>query len=352
MSEGWPDFWIRGKKIDLIDLINTVNLIKQIEQIDNITNLGTLDTINTVGTIQKINPQNTDNVVIDRIKLINTIETVNTLDTINTINTVDTINTIDKIKVIHDARIVPNFIQNGSFRTGNLDGWSNYTANVYVEYDTSAKDYVCVLPNENDWISQHTPPIIAATTVIKVYFKHQIDGGQLKIRVLTADNNIEEFTATATYGGTWYLYTAEPTRNSPILAVDLWNKTSGSELRITHIEILRKPIVYQAEKDRTITPYEAETSGEIAAAENTSGYTLTLNKGYAQLVQFMVYVGGAAEIHIMTSPDDANYATLWTKSMTSAGWYTDWDFNAFPYFAVSVPTTDIDVKIWIRAVQI
>jgi len=38
MTEGWPDFWLRGKKIDLIDLVETINLIKQINTIKALYN--------------------------------------------------------------------------------------------------------------------------------------------------------------------------------------------------------------------------------------------------------------------------------------------------------------------------
>jgi len=99
MSEGWPDFWIKGKYIELIDTINTVNLIKKIEQIDNITSLGTLDTINTVGTIQKINPQTINsteyNTVLDLIKKIQQIDNISNLGTLDIINTVGTIQKIN-----------------------------------------------------------------------------------------------------------------------------------------------------------------------------------------------------------------------------------------------------------------
>jgi len=130
MSEGWPDFWIRGKKIDLIDLINTVNLIKTIQQIDNISNLGTLDTINTVGTIQKINPQTINsteyNTVIDLIKQINTIDTVTNLGTLDTLNTIGTIQKINPTEtenaVIDRIAKIDNVTNLGTLDTLNTIG--------------------------------------------------------------------------------------------------------------------------------------------------------------------------------------------------------------------------------------
>jgi len=253
MSEGWPDFWLRGKKIDLIDLVDTINLIKQINTISTVNNLGTLNTINTVDKIQKINPQNTDNVVIDRLKLINTIETVNTLETLNTINTVDTINTIDKIKVIHDARIVPNFIQNGSFRTGDFTGWIGRSANAYVEYDSNYRDYVCVLPEQYDYVGQMLPPLYGEETRIKVRYRHEVDGAVMRITLHYTDGTSEDYDFTAAYGEAWLDAVVEPTKKVPLVAIMIWNQTDGSELRITGCEMLRKQLVYQAEKDRQIT---------------------------------------------------------------------------------------------------
>ena len=273
MSEGWPDFWIRGKKIDLIDLIDEINTIHTIETINTVTNLGTLNTLNTIGTIQKINPQNTDNVVIDRLKLINLIETINTLETLNTINTVDTINTIDKIKVIHDARIVPNFIQNGSFRTGDLSGWPAYSANVYVEYDSNYRDYVCVFPNQYDYIGQYLPPLYGEETRIKVRYRHEVDGAQMRITLHYTDATSENYDFTASTGGAWYDAVIEPTKKTPLAAIMISNLTDGSELRITGCEMLRKQLVYQAEKDRTITNFPSEyplPSSQISDLKNVN----------------------------------------------------------------------------------
>jgi len=352
MSEGWPDFWIRGKKIDLIDLVDTINLIKQINTIDTVNNLGTLNTINTVDTIQKINPQDTDNVVIDRIKLINTIETINTLDTINTINAVNKI----RMGEIYTA----NYIRNGAFETGTLEYWdaSGY-AGQNPEIDSTVAyqgGYSVRLPYYAE-IRQWLPLIRAK--YFNLYFMARTDTEDSVLRVglqYIKDDTLylELSDVTIPVANEWVYVGIKYDITDTCRRISFENMTDGSNIWVDAIQFTlgAERLVYQAEKDRTITPYEVETSGEIAAADNTSGYSLKLNKGYAQLVQFMVYVGGAAEIYINTSPNDVNYATLWTKSMTSAGWYTDWDFNAFPYFQISVPTTGIDVKIWIRAVQI
>jgi len=259
LSEGWPDFWIRGKKIDLIDLINTVNLIKKIETIDAITNITTLETINTV-------------------------------------NTVDTINTIDKIKVIHDARIVPNFIQNGSFRTGDLSGWPAYSANVYVEYDTEYRDYVCVFPNQYDYIGQYLPPLYGEETRIKVRYRHEIDGGEIRIMLIYTDATTENYDFTASTGGAWYDAIVEPTKKVPLAAIMIYNRTDGSELRITGCEMLRKQLVYQAEKDRTITDINATASlhsFDVSASSSGNNAIWTPASGKAIRLKFVQYESDA-----------------------------------------------------------
>jgi len=302
MTEGWPDFWIRGKKIDLIDLIDEINTIHTIETINTVTNLGTLDTLNTIGTIQKINPQNTDNVVIDRVKTINTIEAVNNIGTLDTINTVDTINTIDKIKVIHDARIVPNLIQNGSFRTGSLEGWYKQKGDEYVEYDETYQEYVCILPTVNSGIAQFTQPILGNLARIVVRYNHEVDNSEIEIIVQYRDGTADTFDFTATTGGTWYDAVVEPTTNKPIRGIVIYNMTDGSELKITGIEMLRKNIVYQAEKDRTITNFPSEyplPSSQISDLKNVNvqraGSILHFSKSFTSAGSADVIVPGTGK---------------------------------------------------------
>jgi len=326
MTEGWPDFWLRGKKIDLIDLIDEINtihtietinsiaavgtlgtlntvgtiqkinpqtidsteyntvldLIKKIQQIDNITNLGTLDTINTVGTIQKINPKTIDsteyNTVLDYVGLINQINTINsigTLGTVNSVGTVDTISkinpqnghnvvidlidqintidTINRINVIHDARVVPNLIRNGSFGTGDLSGWYVLSGEEYVEYDPLYQGYVCVIPVLAGGIQQYVPPILGSTARIRVRYMCSVVGGQMRVSVVFTDGSAEHNFYTVDYENVWYDAVVEPSSNKPIRGIVIFNETDGNTLKVTGIEMLRKPIVYQAEKDRQIS---------------------------------------------------------------------------------------------------
>jgi len=92
-------------------------------------------------------------------------------------------------------------------------------------------------------------------------------------------------------------------------------------------------------------------SDAVVAVNNTSGLTVSMNNNWRTLVQFRATLGGAGEIHLDASPDGVNYFNLWSKSLSEAGSYCDWDFCAFPYFRVRVPTTGIDIAIDIRAVK-
>jgi len=92
-------------------------------------------------------------------------------------------------------------------------------------------------------------------------------------------------------------------------------------------------------------------SDSVTAAENTAGLAVPINNGSKTLVQFRVTLGAAGEIRLEASPDGVNYYLLWKKTLEAAGDYCDWDFVAFPYFRVNVPTTGIDIEVEIRAVK-
>ena len=135
----------------------------------------------------------------------------------------------------------------------------------------------------------------------------------------------------------------------------LWIMPADAAIIPCRIKFVSAPLkarVYQVEKDRTVTPLTVENSGSISASENTDGYSLSVNNNYASLVEFAVSLGGAGEIQVQTSPNNSDWFTLWTKSLSSAGSYADWLHVAFPYFRINVPTTGIDVSIWIRCVQV
>jgi len=92
-------------------------------------------------------------------------------------------------------------------------------------------------------------------------------------------------------------------------------------------------------------------SNSVTAGNNTSGLIVPINNDWRTLVQFRATLGGAGEIYLDASPDGINYFNLWSKSLSGAGSYCDWDFCAFPYFRVRVPTTGIDIAIDTRAVK-
>jgi len=93
-------------------------------------------------------------------------------------------------------------------------------------------------------------------------------------------------------------------------------------------------------------------SGRVTAASNTAGLAVAINNDWRTLVQFRATLGGAGTVILEASPDGENYFFLWSKSLTAAGSYCDWDLCAFPYFRVRVPTTGIDIAVDIRAVKL
>ena len=92
------------------------------------------------------------------------------------------------------------------------------------------------------------------------------------------------------------------------------------------------------------------TSGSIDAASNTSGYELSLDTQGKMLVHWHVELGGAGDIKVQVSNDNTNwYDTANSTSLSSSGYWDDWDFIGFRYVKVVVPTSNIDVKILISA---
>jgi len=316
LSEGWPDFWIRGKKIDLIDLINTVNLIKKIEEIetitnistidrvntvgtiekinptetenvvidriakiDEVTNLGTLDTLNTIGTIQKINPQDTDNVVIDRLKLINTIETVNTLETLNTINTVDTINTINKIKRILFIGDMPlGLIRNGGFESGTVEPWFP-GGNVNITTDALIGDYaVSLAPGAA--LGQYIKPVPCHKFYIIFAAKSTVSDDTVTVKIFCTDGT--ELTRSETLGTGWNIYAKEYATDKVVYAVQFEAPSANSgNVIIDSVDAASYPQVqvYQAEKDRTINREGVYTSFSVSATGSGSTTIYTPSSG-------------------------------------------------------------------------
>jgi len=94
-----------------------------------------------------------------------------------------------------------------------------------------------------------------------------------------------------------------------------------------------------------------EASGSVAAGANDEGLKVQINNDYRQLVQFRATLGAAGEIRLEASHNGTDWFLLWSKTLAEAGSYCDWDFCAFPYFRVNVPTIGIDIAIDIRAVR-
>jgi hypothetical protein len=93
-------------------------------------------------------------------------------------------------------------------------------------------------------------------------------------------------------------------------------------------------------------------SGSVNAASNTAGLSVSINNDFRDLCHFRVTLGGAGDIYVESSPDGTSWYTMWTKSLTAAGTFCDWEIVGFPYFRIRVPTTAIDIAINIRAIKL
>jgi len=270
--------------------------------------------------------------------------------------TIDLIESVSSIKQMHHLKSRSELFTNPSFETGDFTGWYAApmmgTLEVTDEkaYDGaySAKITTTTMPHPQ--LFQRMPPL-AIECIGAVKFYYFADSGALiRIYFAFSDDTLEyhEFTGT----GRWEFAVAEPTSTGKrlthiYLIPQTANQTYYVDLFSSHVKAQIVPFdIRVAElKDRVAT------SGSIAAADNTAGLTISLNNDWRTLVQFAVIVGGAAEIHMQASPDNTNWFTLWTKSLTAAGNYCDWDFVGFPYFRINVPTAGIDIDIWIQAVK-
>jgi hypothetical protein len=93
-------------------------------------------------------------------------------------------------------------------------------------------------------------------------------------------------------------------------------------------------------------------SGSVAAANNTTGLSVSINNDFRDLIHFKATLGGAGDIYVETSFDGLNWFTMWSKSLTAAGTLCDWELCGASYFRIRVPTTGIDVAIDIRGVKL
>ena len=273
MTEGWPDFWMRGKKIDLIDLVDIINLIKQINTISTVNNLGTLDTLKTIETIQKINPQTIDsteyNAVLDLIKKIQQIDNITSLDTLNAINTVST---IQKINAIH--YLPTGILQNGSFETGELYPWYVRFGSAEVVSPGDEDNYCLKLPGGEtaSAVNQIIPPYKGNDLLIMFSAKADVDGDYARVLVVYTDATSEELSVEL---HTWFEgHLFKPTSDKRVAHISLRSKAGNAgAIYFDHVFVVKKMKVYQAEKDRTITNFPTEyplPSSQLADLKNVN----------------------------------------------------------------------------------
>ncbi|RLI86936.1 MAG: hypothetical protein DRP01_03080 [Archaeoglobales archaeon] len=101
---------------------------------------------------------------------------------------------------------------------------------------------------------------------------------------------------------------------------------------------------------RKIVSDWVSASGSIAAGDNDSGFSVSLDTEGRKLVHWHVVLGGAGEAVLQVSSDGSTwYDTPNAVSLSAAGEWDDWDFVGFRYVRVRVPTTGIDVTILLSA---
>jgi len=216
MSEGWPDFWIRGKKIDLIDLIDEINTIHTIETVNSITSISTLDTINTI----------------------------------NTVNTIDTINKIRDVTLSEERR--RDAIKNGFFNQA-LTGW-------YVDYveiqDTQdpyfAVGYDAVLTSKDSNLVQYLIPFMRKDEVYSLQIRCKgAAAGNLYVMFIEPSGASSSHSLSIT--DSYATYTVSIPCD---VVAGIWIYPAGTSIIPCRIKFISAPLktkVYQAEKNRTIT---------------------------------------------------------------------------------------------------
>jgi len=270
----------------------------------------------------------------------------------------------------------PSLFRNPSFETGDLTGWSVIKASIDTNVPGYATgNYSCRI-EPTGAISQ-TLPMIKQNKIKLTFSVYAEKATTMRIRTVFSDGTFTTDTYTISAG--WTRYSWEPTTDKRIISIGFEN--------IGNIDILIDEIISQitpldTKSDITNWPTEyplpdtqvtslktvsvdnfpvnyplpdtqaqgdpLETSGEWTAT--TAETTLSLNNDFRTLIQFAVSTSTAADVYLEASPDNINWFTLWSKLDVTS--YCDWDFIAFPYFRVRIPTTGIDIKIWIRAVKV
>jgi len=94
----------------------------------------------------------------------------------------------------------------------------------------------------------------------------------------------------------------------------------------------------------------AMNSGSIAAADNTTGFSLTLYKGGRPNVNVYYKLGGAGNVYLKVSRDGSTWRTIKTYTLSASG--EGWDAPppiAYPYVKLETDATGIDVEFEITA---
>jgi hypothetical protein len=94
----------------------------------------------------------------------------------------------------------------------------------------------------------------------------------------------------------------------------------------------------------------AMNSGSIAAADNTTGFSLTLYKGGRPNVNVYYSLGGAGNVYLKVSRDGVTWRTIKTYTLSAEG--EGWDAPppiAYPYVKLETDATGIDVEFEITA---
>lgn len=82
----------------------------------------------------------------------------------------------------------------------------------------------------------------------------------------------------------------------------------------------------------------------ITATDNKSGFALGLFTRKPR-ISFWTRCGGACNVNVYVSRNNADWRLVKTYTLPSAGSITDYFETAYPYVKIEVPTTGIDVEI-------